>query len=384
MNKLLVFFLSLIVSLNSFAEWKKIYSDDEETIYLDLNTIKKYLGSIYWWNLVDLKVSGRDGEMSGKVYMQGDCAITRTKLLTAITYSQPMGEEELETRTPDDPNWNFQPPDSIGGFLLDTSCKLLNASEKVRNKILEEIQSDEEIKKLIEAEDAAKIANEAYSYKLQSELIDLQILLQEKSQEIQKLDNLRASYRKDETMLLIIGLENLIKENEQKLLNLNNQIEDAKLIYENEKFKELSQVEIELEEILAKREAAQEAFETEQFNRLITEEVQAEQDLERQVKLEQYLDRLKSAYINNIAAKVRSLWRYQGAEDNWTAEVYVLQDRDGNVLSVNIQNNNVGNSSKAKVFMDSIERAIYKSSPLPKAPDEAIFTKEITFRFGVN
>ena len=92
--------------------------------------MKENLGSIYWWNLVDLKEAGPDAELSGKVYMQGDCAITRTKLLTAISYSQPMGEEELDTRTPDDPNWNFQPPDSIGGFLLDTSCKLLNASAK--------------------------------------------------------------------------------------------------------------------------------------------------------------------------------------------------------------------------------------------------------------
>ena len=346
--------------------------------------MKENLGSIYWWNLVDLKEAGPDAELSGKVYMQGDCAITRTKLLTAISYSQSMGEEELDTRTPDDPNWNFQPPDSIGGFLLDTSCKLLNASANDRKKILDEIQSDEQIQKLIKDEESAKIANMEFAYQLQSELIDLQILLQEKSQEIKELDNLRASYRKDETMLLILGLENLIKENEQKLLDLNNQIEEAKLLYKNEKFKRLSEVEKELEELSVKREAAQEIFETEQFNRLLTEEVQAEQDFERQVKLEQYLARLKTAYINNIAAKVRSLWRYQGAEDNWTAEVYVLQDRDGNVLAVDVMKNNVGNSAKAKVFMDSIERAIYKSSPLPKAPDDEIFTEEITFKFGVN
>ena len=381
MNKFLVFVLSFFVSFNSFAEWTKIYSDDEETIYLDLNTIKEYLGSIYWWNLVDLKEAGKDVGMSGKVYMQGDCAITRTKLLTAITYSQPMGEEELETRTPDNPNWDFQPPDSIGGFLLDTSCKLLNASNKERKKILEEIQSDEEIKKLIEVEEALKIANKEYSYKLESRLIDLQILLQEKSQEIQKLDKLRASYRKDETMLLIIGLENLIKENEQKLLDLNKQIENAQLIYENEKFKELSEVEKELEEISAKREAAREIFESEQYNRLLTEEAQAE---DRQVKLEQYLGRLKSAYINNIAAKVRSTWRYQGAEDDWTAEVYVVQDRDGTVVAVDVRNANVDDSNKAKLFTDSIRRSVYKASPLPIAPDESVFDKELVIKFSVN
>jgi len=88
--------------------------------------------------------------------------------------------------------------------------------------------------------------------------------------------------------------------------------------------------------------------------------------------------------VSNIAARVRSYWRYQGAEDDWTADVYVIQDRDGTVMAVDVRNTNVGNSSKAKAFKDSIERAVYKSSPLPSAPDEAVFEKEIWFKFGVN
>jgi colicin import membrane protein len=143
-------------------------------------------------------------------------------------------------------------------------------------------------------------------------------------------------------------------------------------------------VENELLELSLKREAAQQLFETEQYNRLLVEELQAEEELNKIILLKAYLERLKAAYVNNIAAKVKSLWRYQGAEDNWTADVYVLQDKDGKVLAVEIQKTNVGDSAKAKVFTDSIERAIYKSSPLPKAPDESIFTEEILFKFGVN
>ena len=55
----------------------------------------------------------------------------------------------------------------------------------------------------------------------------------------------------------------------------------------------------------------------------MTEEVQAEQDQERLFKIEDQLNTLKSAYVMNIAARVKSFWRYQGAEDDWTAEVYV-------------------------------------------------------------
>jgi colicin import membrane protein len=116
----------------------------------------------------------------------------------------------------------------------------------------------------------------------------------------------------------------------------------------------------------------------------LTEEVQAEQDQERLVKIEDQLNTLKSAYVNNIAARVKSFWRYQGAEDDWTAEVYVVQDRDGTVVAVDVRNANVDDSSKAKVFKDSIRRAVYKASPLPSAPDEAVFDKELIFIFGVN
>ena len=105
---------------------------------------------------------------------------------------------------------------------------------------------------------------------------------------------------------------------------------------------------------------------------------------EKLVKIESQLNILKSAYVNNIAAQVKSYWRYQAAEDDWTCEVYVIQDRDGTVVAADVRNCNVGDSSRAKSFKDSIERAVYKASPLPAAPDEAVFDKEFIMTFSVN
>ena len=116
----------------------------------------------------------------------------------------------------------------------------------------------------------------------------------------------------------------------------------------------------------------------------MTQEVQAEQDLEREARIADQRTILENAWVANIAARVRAMWRYQGAEDDWTAEVYVVQDRDGTVVAVDVRNANVDDSSKAKVFKDSIRRAVYKASPLPSAPDEAVFDKELIFLFGVN
>ena len=100
-------------------------------------------------------------------------------------------------------------------------------------------------------------------------------------------------------------------------------------------------------------------------------------------KLDVLLETAQSVYINKIASKVVNNWRYQSAKDDWTAEVYVVQDRNGNVRAVDVRNANVGDSPRAKSFMDSIERAVYKSSPLPYTSDDDIFDREIYILFSV-
>ena len=75
---------------------------------------------------------------------------------------------------------------------------------------------------------------------------------------------------------------------------------------------------------------------------------------------------------------------YHGAEDHWSCDVYILQDINGKVESVNLQSCDLDNSAKAKTFKDSIERAVYKASPLPHAPDQSVFDREVIFLFRVN
>ena len=149
----------------------------------------------------------------------------------------------------------------------------------------------------------------------------------------------------------------------------------SKLLEEDQQNKDLLEL-----EIAALKEAEAEI----QYRQLLAKEVQDEQDTARSLIIEDQLNTLQNAYINNIAARVKTFWRYQSAEDDWTAEVYVVQDRDGNVKAVDVKNANVGNSSLGKSFKDSIERAVNKASPLPGAPDEAVFDKELYFVFSVN
>jgi hypothetical protein len=118
--------------------------------------------------------------------------------------------------------------------------------------------------------------------------------------------------------------------------------------------------------------------------RSLMQEIQAEEDKDREVAQEDILNELKVNYINQIASRVKNQWRYQGAKDHWGCDVHILQDVDGNVQSMNIQSCNIDNNAKAKSFKNAIERAVYKASPLPPAPDKSVFSHEILFHFRVN
>ena len=116
------------------------------------------------------------------------------------------------------------------------------------------------------------------------------------------------------------------------------------------------------------------------------EEAKAKAKLTKEEK--DQLSALKSAYVSNIAAQVKSVWNFSGADDNWSCDVYVQQDKKGNVVTVYIQDCNTGSSDnalmaddKVRAFMNSIERAVYKASPLPIAPDDAVFDRELMFYF---
>jgi hypothetical protein len=105
MKKLLLLLFSLMLSFSSYGEWSFIGEDDdgESSYYIDLETLRKIDGYVYYWNLVDFDMPDEFGNMSGVTYAQGDCGITRAKILTAVSYKKPMGEEVEDTYTEPNP-----------------------------------------------------------------------------------------------------------------------------------------------------------------------------------------------------------------------------------------------------------------------------------------
>ena len=148
---------------------------------------------------------------------------------------------------------------------------------------------------------------------------------------------------------------------------------------------ELTKVELELKNQLeAEIAAQQQAHERELYTQLLNQEIQEEKSSELMQNIEDQKAILQSAWKYNIAAKVKSVWNYPGAKPGWSADVSIIQNREGKVLNITFGDNNVGNSSEAKGFIRSIERAIKKASPLPIAPDVSVWDKDIMFIFNAD
>ncbi len=203
--------------------------------------------------------------------------------------------------------------------------------------------------------------------KIQREEKRLRVLEDQRYQKQRKINQLQAKTQKEKKAKKIA--ENKRKEAEKK----------KKIAEEKAKAAEKKKQEIE-----KLRKAETKKFKKEQSKRALTKEIQAEEDQDREIAQEDILNELKVNYINQIASRVKNQWRYQGAEDHWSCEVYILQDVDGNVQTVNLQSCNIDNNAKAKSFKNAIERAVYKASPLPPAPDKSVFDREVLFYFRVN
>ena len=247
---------------------------------------------------------------------------------------------------------------------------------KTAQKHAEEHRKDEE-KKAKEATKKKQLADE------ERKVTEAKTAEASKKKELAEADALEAEKQKQLA-------DEVRKETEQKAAEAAVKAEEAEAkareAEEQEQLaKQLTEEERKKKEQLEQQRAAEaQAFEKDQEARSLTQEIQAEEDHERDLVIEDQFSKLKSSYIGLIAARVKDEWRYMGAEDDWGCDVYIIQDEDGYVEAVNVQGCTIDDSDKAASFRNSIERAVYKASPLPMAPDRSVFDTEIMFFFRVN
>ncbi|OUU75697.1 MAG: hypothetical protein CBC29_01880 [Methylococcaceae bacterium TMED69] len=95
---------------------------DGTTFYVDLERIRKQDGYVYWRELQDSLKPDKDGDLSYKLFNQGDCKLFRYKTLTAVYYKEPMGGGTGNTFTPKNPEWIYPSPDTSSQSILKFVC----------------------------------------------------------------------------------------------------------------------------------------------------------------------------------------------------------------------------------------------------------------------
>ena len=127
MKKLLMLIFSLLISFNSYGEWTKVTSgkSNGEIYYVDIDTIKESGGYVYWYQMNNYTKPDKWGDMSSIFYVQGDCGVNRSRLLSGIFYQQPIGISESSRETIKNPEWNYNFPGQVNTDLLDYVCDYL-------------------------------------------------------------------------------------------------------------------------------------------------------------------------------------------------------------------------------------------------------------------
>ena len=121
---LTVLFLSLL-STPVFADWTEVdVSVSGNTHYVDFERIRKHGGYVYWWDLVDY-LKPISGDLSSKVYNQGDCKLFRYKKLSGSFHKEPMGRGTGDVLEPPEGHkgWKYPPPNSASEISLKSVCK---------------------------------------------------------------------------------------------------------------------------------------------------------------------------------------------------------------------------------------------------------------------
>ena len=115
----------------------------------------------------------------------------------------------------------------------------------------------------------------------------------------------------------------------------------------------------------------------------------AQADNNESLMLDDQLNISQNIWVESVITKINSYWRYSGARSDWFCYVFITQDRNGNVNTVDVDNcgdsiMNIDANPKLNSFKNSIEKAVYNASPLPLALSEDAFSEQIIFEFRVD
>ena len=113
----------MVFATPSYAQWTKVAeATTGDIFYLDFGRIREHQGYVYYWTLQDNLKPDRQGNISYILYEQGDCQLFRTKPLSFVFYTGPMGSGSRDSQTSLIDDWQYPTPNSLVEDLLKTVC----------------------------------------------------------------------------------------------------------------------------------------------------------------------------------------------------------------------------------------------------------------------
>lgn len=106
------------------AEWKKIYTESDLAIYVDIKSVRLPADDVYrMWTLWSFKQAQKSGYRSYKSFYEIDCQKESVQTLSNIQYSGAMGDGRVTMTHPEPQQPSYFPPGSIMGVISDLFCK---------------------------------------------------------------------------------------------------------------------------------------------------------------------------------------------------------------------------------------------------------------------
>jgi hypothetical protein len=127
MKRLLLITLLVLSSGPAYGEWVSVYSNDQDdmTIYLDPDTIRREGDLVKIWGLYDYKTARTAAgisHLSLKNQSEYDCTEERTRMLAFTEFSGNMGKGDVVFSNSDEQKWKPVAPGSVGQTLWKAAC----------------------------------------------------------------------------------------------------------------------------------------------------------------------------------------------------------------------------------------------------------------------
>lgn len=123
MKKLLLVGLMMLAG-SAWAEWVKYSETDRTTFYYDPATIRKDGHIRRVWQLEDLRMRHKDGEMSRRSRIEYDCKQERMRYLGLSEHSESMAGGQVLNTFGEDDKWREIPPETPLETMLKIVCAL--------------------------------------------------------------------------------------------------------------------------------------------------------------------------------------------------------------------------------------------------------------------